>query len=313
MNWCPSCGGNKPPWISYCTACGGKPLTVIAYERLRESRDTLDRYAISELIQIRNIATRHLNTDLCSAIDNAIKGRRERTRVKARQREAEERTRAKARQREAEWATERAIRRANEARTTPPVGDPNARVCPRCDSSSVVEAMEESLHSTLCQSCRAYFEENKPGCQPTQQDVEPTSQVNTSMCQIQWEILPPDELFLESYRGEIGQQRREITNRKRLERLRFIMALQPTRIWRGMLLNGDREYKIAEFQHCVVAECPLLGNALFIYYSPDKMIWQRVFARPKRQAVELGAIRITHHGDWRARVRRMVTQKFPSG
>jgi hypothetical protein len=122
---------------------------------------------------------------------------------------------------------------------------------------------------------------------------------------LDWEILPPGYMGTYLQRAANGGTAVE---RDRSERIAYLDELRPRRWWMGRSpLKGKQRYLLAEFESCVVAESPVLGNALFTYsFSGGAESWQQVFCEEKRVAERLGARRIVHRGDWRERLRRAV-------
>ena len=121
---------------------------------------------------------------------------------------------------------------------------------------------------------------------------------------VQWEILPPGtgpEVAGPRTRG--GKAR----SGEALERLDFLWGLRPSRIWRGVPLEGTREYLAFEFPRLVIVDCPDYGNAL--YYYPCRPDWQKVFSLTKREARHRGAKRLMHAGDWQGRVKKLLKAK----
>ena len=86
-------------------------------------------------------------------------------------------------------------------------------------------------------------------------------------------------------------------------RLQVISALGPKRRYEGSHM-GHRWYDVFEFPDVTIAECLQLGNALYFTTHED---WRSVFRVCKKDALERGAERITHSGDWESRVRSIIT------
>ena len=88
------------------------------------------------------------------------------------------------------------------------------------------------------------------------------------------------------------------------ERLLWLDSLGPSSWFRGQNL-GNTVYFVAVFERVAIADSPLFGNAL--YYcdaSADK--WKNILRREKFLALEAGAKRIYHTGDWHQRVQHLV-------
>jgi hypothetical protein len=194
--------------------------------------------------------------------------------------------------------------RARRELLRPSVGDVHPWPCQKCGGTNDVRVVGMFPHYRLCERCRAGRAEGEPAHPPR---APATSE--PAVMQVHWEVLPPGEWLIGSRGDEILGQGDERAEGELRERLALLDRLHPVRWWRGIPLKGGREYLIAQFANCVVAECPLFGNALYIYSigsGDDNATWQRVFQHTKREALELGARRITHRGDWQTRLRDAV-------
>ena len=118
--------------------------------------------------------------------------------------------------------------------------------------------------------------------------------------QIQWEVLPPGWWRTGSKRaGRQGEDRRRSIP---IDRLEFLDTLKPQAWYRGSHLH-NRLYYVADFGKLAIAECPDFGNALYCAATED---WRTVFRMTKREALSAGARRVTHHGNWRSRIRALL-------
>lgn len=143
--------------------------------------------------------------------------------------------------------------------------------------------------------------------------------VETEVKPVRWRILPPDwaehehpeELLSSESGGELDEpgknKLRQRLARIHFERCRFLSQLEPAPTWYATRrFMGTPYYIVAVMANVgVFAECPLLGNALF-FLPPDKG-WEKVFACPKQEAIELGAKRIPHQKGWERIVRKIVS------
>lgn len=138
-------------------------------------------------------------------------------------------------------------------------------------------------------------------------DIEEIKE-SPSTKRVEWEILPPGP------GGEIpkgiipgkNNNRKGKTKVRRMERIRALADLQPD-AWAVGRYLGKREYLVALFEGLgwAVAECYTFGNA--VYASPvDK--WQEVFKGNKEEALEAGAQKIVHRGEWEVRLVGLLTR-----
>jgi hypothetical protein len=119
---------------------------------------------------------------------------------------------------------------------------------------------------------------------------------------LQWEVLPTgwwrEPAFLSGVGTGAGW--REVC--LDIERIRQLDGLNPIQTYVGLYM-GKRQYIVFEFERVAFADCPLHGNAL--YYTRDPR-WRDIFVHTKREALQLGAKRLIHRGDWLARAQRIV-------
>jgi hypothetical protein len=87
-------------------------------------------------------------------------------------------------------------------------------------------------------------------------------------------------------------------------RMTFIHSLGPERCYEGSYLS-ETLYHVAVFPYVAIAETAEWGHALY-YCRHTNDSWQTVFRKTKKEALDAGARRIIHSGDWRSRVRRLL-------
>jgi hypothetical protein len=167
--------------------------------------------------------------------------------------------------------------------------------CEECGKTAPVTREKSSTPYVSCQVCGTREDQHQKRTEPPEGRRDEA---------FSWEILPPGSILdrIRSIRGGPSEVTEEI--KERAERLTFIDSLGPLRWWRGIPLRGNREYFVAEFDRCVIADSPTVGNAIYIYgKEPEKLDWQGVFGGTKMNALALGAKRIVHQGEWRAKLR----------
>jgi hypothetical protein len=121
---------------------------------------------------------------------------------------------------------------------------------------------------------------------------------------LDWEILPAGWWRAKSFDDLLSASPASPIRPWQEERLELLAGLNPTAWYRGYDL-GARIYYVALFPGIVVADSGDFGNALYYYLCRDDS-WKSVFRRSKREALQSGANRIIHTGNWQARVISLV-------
>jgi hypothetical protein len=94
-----------------------------------------------------------------------------------------------------------------------------------------------------------------------------------------------------------------------VSRLRFIDTLHPQKWYAGSHL-GSVVYYVALFPNLAIADCIDVGNALYyVQLDRGRDAWRSVFQLSKREARAVGAKRLIHTGEWKARARSLVREK----
>ena len=123
---------------------------------------------------------------------------------------------------------------------------------------------------------------------------------------LDWEILPPD--FWEQQERCLGTGNGSEQSEK-WERIQLVRSLAPTCEFQGNH-SGLRYYYAFVFPTVVIAESAQFGNAIY-YYETDNDSWQTVFRKSKSEALDSGARRMVHSGDWPGRLIRLVGAHVP--
>jgi hypothetical protein len=123
---------------------------------------------------------------------------------------------------------------------------------------------------------------------------------------LQWDPLAPDWWMSLPGSPHAPVQRRGGKKSALLyERIEFLSEMGAAKWYAGRHLASPRYY-VADFGTLAVAECVDEGNALYCV-RPRPLGWRSVLHGSKQRALELGAIRIQHRGDWQRRVRQLLT------
>lgn len=128
--------------------------------------------------------------------------------------------------------------------------------------------------------------------------------IQIAATQLDWDPLVPD--WWESLPGN-PRARLGVNNPMRrtlYERIRVIDRLGGATWYQGSL-PASPHYYVADFGHIALAECVDAGNAIY-YAKPEDGSWRDLFRTSKRDALQRGARRITHHPGWESEVRRLV-------
>ena len=175
-----------------------------------------------------------------------------------------------------------------------------------------------TLAATLLARARAQTAESvqaEPVQQPAYQATKRTRRVLPHGRRIQatkltWRVLPHGRRIVEYIADQhiAGQHFVQTGQGKSWdrERLDLLDDLKPLKWYEGAHL-GQTVYYVAVFDRVAIADTPDWGNALY-YCASDQGRWKSVFRLEKQRAVDAGARRIVHKGDWKARVRRLVQQ-----
>lgn len=128
---------------------------------------------------------------------------------------------------------------------------------------------------------------------PDEQTDPPPSPVE----EVNWQILPPG--YVERMHTMSSGRRKRFERQYCLTRLKVLQSMGPTKWWRGKHVKGASEYLVAEFPDCVVAECPLYANAIYVYKTKDaERDWKEVFCLTRKEIRELGGIQVRHDEGW---------------
>ncbi len=119
---------------------------------------------------------------------------------------------------------------------------------------------------------------------------------------LNWEVLPfgwwADKKQVQSLKEKLGSNVRLF-----IERIKYIESLNPLERYEGQSYLGNRLYYVFVFEKCVLAECPMFGNAIYILGEDKMSIWQDIFAKTKKEVLEIGVKRVLHRGDWKKRLK----------
>jgi hypothetical protein len=131
-----------------------------------------------------------------------------------------------------------------------------------------------------------------------------SSNIAIPVIQLDWEVLPEDWWLDPEYRKNFSSGYMDKFEAKEsLERLDFIQSRNPHASYRSKFGGGEIPYYAFEFDECVVAECPMVGNA--IYVINDTKIWKRLLQMPKRELRKKHPDKIrklNHRGNWKERL-----------
>jgi hypothetical protein len=118
---------------------------------------------------------------------------------------------------------------------------------------------------------------------------------------LDWQLLPQGWWSNEVYRG-VGRLTPSL--QASTDRFEVLEALKPL-TWYVGSWSDKRFYYVAVFAGIVIADSVDYGNALY-YYIGDGDRWMSIFRRSKHEALQLGARRVIHSGNWESRVQRLV-------
>ena len=134
----------------------------------------------------------------------------------------------------------------------------------------------------------------------------------TSRERVSWEVLPVgwsgNGRELERVKELLSGAQESLTQQLDRERLAFLDQLRPLESYIGTDSLGSRVYVLGIFDHHVVAECPLEGNALYVVEGTED--WRELFKHTKtdfRTIAKDRFKRIIHKGDWRSRLRKALS------
>jgi hypothetical protein len=122
--------------------------------------------------------------------------------------------------------------------------------------------------------------------------------------QLTWEVLPSGWWQDRIQAPVVGGQTSDERVRWMKERIDLLVSLLPLAWYEGADL-GKRVYSVATFPGIAIADSGDYANALY-YVLTNGTEWQSIFRRSKREALQLGARRVIHNGDWELRVRQLV-------
>jgi hypothetical protein len=124
---------------------------------------------------------------------------------------------------------------------------------------------------------------------------------------LQWEVLPPG-WWRDGTRDPEYKAASQRLRDDEIERLRFVDTLKPQTWYAGKDYLGQRQYYVAVFRNCVVAESATYGNAAYVVFNTTD--WRAILSQTKRQVLELGntvVSRIPHTLNWRVRLAKLVS------
>ena len=145
---------------------------------------------------------------------------------------------------------------------------------------------------------------------PSQEERQPLSAPGEAN-QLSWEVLPPGQwwadrdLFMRVFGSDSVYN--PANYQLRMERLSLLASLGPTRWYRGQDIMERRFYCVALFKNGIVAESPVLGNAVYVLRGIED--WRRLIGLSKRELIIDGGSRvdrIIHSGYWESRLRWAV-------
>lgn len=123
---------------------------------------------------------------------------------------------------------------------------------------------------------------------------------------LNWEVLPPgwwtDGSQVQRVKERLGPHTQLF-----IERIRYIESLDPLERYEGQSYLGSRLYYVFVFEKCVLAECPMFGNAIYILDRDRTDSWQDIFAKTKKEVLETGVKRVLHRGDWKRRLKGILS------
>lgn len=121
-----------------------------------------------------------------------------------------------------------------------------------------------------------------------------------------WQILPSgwwrDNNEVSKIASVIGKRFASLF----IERLKKIENLDPLESYFSDSYLGNRLYYVYVFKNVVIAECPMFGNALYFLQGDIKDSWQEIFSVTKREALNRGAKRLMHKGEWEKKLRLII-------
>lgn len=171
--------------------------------------------------------------------------------------------------------------------------------CGKRLSTYTIDRMLTDSHFTHCPKCRKIL------CQDSIRGFVPKKRVAAKVsAKLDWEVLPEGWWLNEDFIERLKVSRGRFASSGDVDRLLKIASLKPAATYEGLHL-GRRQYFVFEFEHLTVAECWLNGNALYYCHDAD---WRVVFCLTKREALDAGARRLVHRGDWFDRVRSIVAR-----
>jgi hypothetical protein len=122
--------------------------------------------------------------------------------------------------------------------------------------------------------------------------------------ELDWEILPPNWWKDPEFRKNIFSKFKNIEEaRKFFERIDYVSSLYPMETFQSKFGERVVPYLAYVFGRCVVAECPLEGNAIYVIKDIDN--WEDLL---KLSKIELRNNhpekyrKITHKGEWKERL-----------
>lgn len=129
------------------------------------------------------------------------------------------------------------------------------------------------------------------------------AKIPANAARLTWEVLPPGWWRLQSSWSRKAGLGHALGRAGAVHRIEFISSFSPQKWYAGSHL-GARLYYVAEFEGIAIAECAEFGNALYYVRGPN---WRDVFRLTKRAALQAGARRLIHRGNWRARLTALIS------
>lgn len=162
--------------------------------------------------------------------------------------------------------------------------------------SDVWEELEEWFHSLHPVSNGSATPNVLPKTEKREFHVVPT--------RLDWEVLPPGWWQRPVVHAK-PKRRSALLSSGELERIVALNKLSPKAWYVGSHL-GEELYYVAVFNNVVVADSPTIGNALYYLFCRGEE-WKGVFRKSKADALEAGAKRLVHSGEWRDRLKEIVS------
>jgi len=174
-------------------------------------------------------------------------------------------------------------------------------------TSEILNKTDKDLYDKLLFSLNL-LQENFGTC-----DVSPVGkpiQEQETYSRLTWEVLPPgwwsDKTQVAKLKERLGTMQAKLF----VERLKYIETLNPIERYVGQSYLGNRLYYVFIFEEHALAECPMFGNAAYLLSGKKKRYWKQIFSKNKRYALNRGAKRILHRGNWKENMLKYLGMKL---